>query len=146
MPQGSILTRGCWCHESPVRVSLQHALRCWLRVVYQVTCPVHRLGPLLDSLADGECLFPGITASRALATLRMILKALSVDCADDYRTHDLRRGHALDLQLSGEPLWVILAAGDWRSPAFLAYLDKHQLEADLVMQAHLADSDVDPEA
>ena len=57
-----------------------------------------------------------------------------------YRTHDLRRGHALDLQLSGVPLYVILAAGDWKSPAFLAYLDKYRLERDLVQQAHLEEA------
>ena len=35
----------------------------------------------------------------------------------------------------------ILAAGDWKSPAFMDYLDKHRLESDLVMQAHMDESD-----
>ena len=45
------------------------------------------------------------------------------------------------LVLQGAALWIILAAGEWRSPAFLAYMDLHQLETDLVVQAHVNDSD-----
>ena len=84
--------------------------------------------------------------------------------SESYRTRDLRRGHALDLQLSGTwrtclpcltpltsccvagaPLWEILAAGDWSSPAFMDYLDKWRLEQDVVMQAHLDESDCEDE-
>ena len=67
-------------------------------------------------------------------------ESLGLADADEYRTHDLRRGHALDLQLAGAPLHEILKAGDWRSPAFLAYLDKYLLEKDLVHQSHLDDA------
>jgi len=83
----------------------------------------------------------------------MLAASVGLSDAAEYRTHDLRRGHALDLQLSGAfcpghgpaecrcactlsgaPLGEILAAGDWKSPAFLDYLDKYRLERDLVMQ------------
>ena len=57
-----------------------------------------------------------------------------------YRSHDLRRGHADDLRISGASLWVILTAGQWSSPAFLKYLDTATLEADAVLQAHLNES------
>ena len=43
--------------------------------------------------------------------------------------------------MTGAPLWQILAAGEWRSPAFLEYLDKHKLEVDAVVQAHVDESD-----
>ncbi len=43
--------------------------------------------------------------------------------------------------LPGAPLHVILAAGEWRSPAFLKYLDLHSLERDMVIQAHADESD-----
>ena len=125
-PQGSRLVRGCWCKEC------------------SKTCPVHVLGPMLDELQHGEKMFPGISAGEALRMLRVMLTALGIAKAQQYRTHDLRRGHAKDLQLSGgltwrvhawrsgwrcvpgAPLWEILAAGEWRSPAFLAYLDLHR--------------------
>ena len=37
----------------------------------------------------------------ALCTLRFILGQIGVERANDYRTHDLRRGHAQDLVESG---------------------------------------------
>jgi len=45
--------------------------------------------------------------------------------------------------LGGAPLWEILAAGEWSSPAFLSYLDLHRLDAELVVQAHAGESDSD---
>ena len=44
---------------------------------------------------------------------------------------------------SGAPLYQLLAAGEFSSPAFLEYMDLHKLEADLVVQAHLENSDDD---
>ena len=69
--------------------------------VDQVTCPVLAVKPLLASLKSGEGLFAGITPGDALAVLRKILRNTGVGNPGSYRTHDLRRGHALDLQLSG---------------------------------------------
>ena len=54
--------------------------------------------------SHGAQLFGGITAAGALAALREMLNALGVVKHEVYRTHDLRRGHALDLQCSGAPL------------------------------------------
>ena len=50
----------------------------------------------------------------------------------------------MDLLESGAPLATILKAGEWRSPAFLSYVDMEQLERDAVIQAHLDDSDCEP--
>ena len=122
-PSGSRLIRRCWCSEC------QH------------TCPVHVLGPLLQGQECGQRFFEGITAASALTGLRHMLVAIGVGQAQAYRTHDLRRGHALDLQCSGAPLWEILQAGEWTSPAFMKYLDLHRLDTELVVQAHAAESD-----
>ena len=43
----------------------------------------------------------------------------------------------LVLAFTGAPLWEILSAGEWRSPAFMSYLDLHQLDSQLVIQAHV---------
>ena len=72
-------------------------------VACQATCPVHQLGGMLRE-SDGQRLFEGITAASALAALREMLEDLRVPNAGSYRTHDFRRGHALDLQLSGARL------------------------------------------
>ena len=75
-----------------------------------------------------------------------MLAAVGVDNAERYRTHDLRRGHAMDLQCAGAPLWEILEAGEWSSPAFLLYLDMNKLDAEFVVQAHAGESDSESDA
>lgn len=124
---GSRLVRGCWCSKSPT------------------VCPVHVLGPIVDATPEGQPLFPGLTARTAMCSLRAILKALKVKDSHAYGTHDFRRGHALDLERSGAPLWQILAAGEWRSPAYLRYLDLNLIDRDVVVQAHM-DEDTEEEA
>ncbi len=44
---------------------------------------------------------------------------------------------------AGASLAVILSAGEWKSPAFLAYIDQAKLETDVVVAAHADDSDGD---
>ena len=119
------IVRACLCKESAA------------------TCPLHVLGPLVDACPEGEPIFRGISRAAVLSALRRLLGEIGVADAGLYGTHDLRRGHALDLQLSKAPLWKILDAGGWRSPAFLKYLDMHQLDRDLVVQAHIAESSSD---
>ena len=121
-PLGSTLKRYCWCASCPV------------------TCPVHTLGVYFNSLDFGAQPFSWFSAADALKCLRGFLEFLKVPEADLYRCHDLRRGHARDLQAMGKTLAEILAAGGWRSPAFLDYMDKQQLEDDVVVEAHLGDS------
>ena len=103
----------------------------------------------------------------AVEALRFLLEAVGTDRAKFYRPHDLRRGHAEDLRLSGDvaarvlvepsimhvegmkgaPLWKILAAGEWRSPAFLEYLDVHRMEVEMVLNGCLdEESDCDGES
>ena len=142
--RGSVLARGCWCAAS------------------KLTCPVHVVGASLCDVAVGERLFRGITPISALVLLRRILGLLAVPDAGLYRTHDLRRGHAQDLAesgwrvgrsltdraleflcLAGAPLYEILQAGEWSSPAFMKYLDIHKLDTELVVQAHYNESSDD---
>ena len=98
------------------------------------------LGNFIDQLADGEHLFKDLTQAKALKSLRQLLGSLEIENAQQYRLHDIRRGHAKDLQLRGAGLAEILRAGEWRSPAFLSYLDLHTLERDVVVEAHMGES------
>ena len=128
MPGGSVLRRRCRCKESPL------------------TCPVHVAWPAVRDVTPGGLIFAGIGANAARCKLREMLSSLRVRDAQLYWTHDLRRGHAKDLQLSGTrpscrmslsalllsragaPLFEILQAGQWRRPTFLSYLDLHLLD------------------
>lgn len=82
-PLGGTMYRECWCAQS------------------RLTCPVHALGKALDKMAPGTSLFQKISASDAISKLRHILGAIGIQDAMSYRTHDLRRGHVLDMQESG---------------------------------------------
>ena len=82
-----------------------------------------------------------LTAQAVGAVLKQCCAMLKLEHAQLYRLHDLRRGHAEDLRRSGAPLKVILEAGQWTSPRFLNYLNLDELERDLVIEAHVAESD-----
>lgn len=126
-PWGSLLKRSCWCSTS------------------SRTCPVHVVWPYFEKLDSSQKAFDGITASLALRTLRAYLRAIGIENAPNYRTHDLRRGHAQDLKENGSNLHQILSAGEWRSPAFLQYLNLEELEADAVLEAHIDESSSEDE-
>ena len=85
-----------------------------------------------------------IGASKAL--LRELSAELHIPNAAVFWTDDFRRSHAQDLRRGGPRLYEILAAGDWKSVSFLAYLDRVGLERDQVIEAQTGFNDSDEEA
>ena len=118
---GSVLKRKCWCKACTI------------------TCPVHALGKYFLECGAGCHPFSGFDARAALGALRTWLQIMRVPDASKYRTHDFRRGHARDLQVGGASLFQILQAGEWSSPAFLAYMDKTELECGATSEAKVND-------
>ena len=110
-PHGSRLARHCWC--SRTRKDL---------------CPVHKVGAWLATLPVGAQPFKDIAAATALSELRRRLGVLGVERPHEFRLHDFRGGHAMDMADFGRPLNVILAAGEWKSAAFTAYMNFAELE------------------
>jgi hypothetical protein len=110
-PKGSgVMKRLCTCRANP------H------------TCLVHMLwDKFLAALPEGTHPWAHITAGAARSRLRRILELLKVPGASMYGTHDLRRGHAEDMRESGCTLAEILAAGQWKTSAFLNYLNEVRL-------------------
>lgn len=123
MPRGSLLVRRCWCHRS------------------KATCPVHVLGAWLMQHPLGTQPFARLCAQKSINELRRRLAIVGVANSAEYILQDFRRGHAQDLVLGGARLNAILAAGQWRSAAFLKYIDVAELEARAVLEAHFALSD-----
>ena len=111
-PQGSgVLRRQCSCSGS----------------VHM--CAVHTLwDKFWASRAEGEQPWAHIGPSQARARLRRLLQRLQVPRAHEYGTHDFRRGHAEDMKKCGSTLAEILLAGQWRSAAFMTYLDEAALD------------------
>ena len=64
---------------------------------------MHVLGRFLEELDEGQALFEGISAGLAGAVLKRLLHETGTENSEAYWTHDLRRGHARDLQLAGAP-------------------------------------------
>ena len=124
--RSSILWRSCWCDSSAS------------------TCPVHVLGKWFCELPQNSRPFIHISPGMALARMREILLAMNVPGANQYRTHDFRRGHADDMRRNGKSMVEILRMGGWSSRAFQDYMDMHAVEEDAVFEAHVcASSDSD---
>ena len=124
-PDGNLLKRAWWCCQCQIAV--------------------HSLWPYFEKLKVGDMAFPGIYAGKALHQLRTMLEVLGIENAPTFRCHDLRRGHAKDLQLRGANLYEILAADERRSPAFLECLSLGDLEMGAVIEAHQAESSSEDE-
>jgi hypothetical protein len=111
----------------------------------ETTCAVHTLwNKFFATLPDGARPWTHVSADKARQRSRQVLQNLRVPNADGYGTHDLRRGHAevslclnlclaslsaatapcQDMRKSGCKLAEILNAGQWKSAAFLKYLDE----------------------
>ena len=76
----------------------------------------------------------------ANSDLRSLLHLLDVPRAGEYRSHDLRRGHAQDIAKSGKRGWEahLKKQGGWaaKSSSHHSYLDLMELEAAAVIAAH----------
>ena len=76
-----------------------------------------------------------------MESMRTLLECVGVEDAQEYRTHDLRRGHTQDMVESGANLAEILLAGEWGPRGFKPYVHEGILEANAVLQAHFDASD-----
>ena len=96
---------------------------------------MHTLGKFCAEIESGQP-FAHFRPDEVLTALRAALQELGVSQHQAYRTRDIRRGHAQDMAVRGSRLADILRAGDWRSAAFLSYLNKGELEAAAIREAH----------
>ena len=118
LPQGTSMKRRCICQQHP-----------WL-------CPVHmasRLCVKVDREMRGK-IFP-FSYSSLQNVLRAHLSALQVPDANEYSTKAFRRGTAREMLANQSSLADVLVAGQWRSAAFLLYIDKMDVEEDAVFAA-----------
>ena len=109
-------------------------------------CPVHVLGKWVQTLPAGATPFTSVSPGAARSDLKARLFRLGIEGAGKYWLHDFRRGHAQDLVDNGGRLSEILAAGQWSSPKFTAYLDLNKVETGGVVEAHMLESEDEDEA
>ena len=95
---------------------------------------------MVASEQHGAELFRGISAKTATNELRRRLGVLGVNRPEEHVLHSFRSGHAMDLAENGARLHEILRAGEWKSPAFLLYLDINKIESEAAAEAQRAAS------
>ena len=80
---------------------------------------------------------------QTLHTLRTLLARIGVANAQVYTLKCYRAGKATALAASGESIGAILQAGEWRSAAFLSYVDEEVVDERQLLEDQLAASDDD---
>lgn len=101
----------------------------------KLTCPVHVLWDgFFVHLLPGTRPWQLVGAGTARAHLRNTLAKLGVPAAKSFGTHDFRRGHAQDMLSAGSTLAQILSAGQWKSSAFLQYINQAELEQEVAFE------------
>ena len=89
-------------------------------------CAVHRLACVVDRARSGG---RDRVLSFSYATFLRETRAYAIVATGaPTGTHAFRRGAAQDMAAQGSQLWEILQAGGWKSAAFMAYLNEHELE------------------
>ena len=122
LPGGAVLLRGCLCPRDPVMCA-PHAFMRWL-----ARSRLPPRGPLFR-----------MSATSFSRILRIYLQRVGVADAASYSSHGFRRGTAQAMLARDAPLRDILAAGNWRSAAFLEYLDREAIDERAVLNLLCAD-------
>ena len=138
-PNGSLLCRGCTCRE----------LGC-VGVGPSQVCMAHRVQQYLQRhhFKIGEALFPRFKPQATLSVLIKSLDNMRVVGASGMTWKSVRAGRATAMAARGCTLAAILEAGEWRSTAFLNYVDANVADQAEVLRSTLQgelDGDSDEE-
>ena len=78
-----------------------------------------------------------------LLSIRHVLAGLRVPNPELYTLKMFRAGHATELAKMGKSVGENLQAGEWRSAAFLSYVDEDLVDAAQVLDQVIDDSDME---
>ena len=125
-PNGSLLSRGCLCR----------ALGCAGNLPSQV-CMSHRVQRHIQRhhIQVGEPLFPHFKPQATLAVVIKALVNMKVVGGSCMTWKALRAGHATAMAAPGCTLAAILEAGEWRSTAFLNYVDSNVADESEILRS-----------
>ena len=87
-------------------------------------CPIHAFWPpIASSVKCGQKLFPVYAAQNVATTIKAVLAKLDIPHAESYTPHGFRRGAAQELKERGCQWPIGASVGEWRSLAFMGYVD-----------------------
>ena len=71
-------------------------------------------------------IYPGCSAQNANATIKALFSKIVIGYSHSYPSHGFRRGTPHGIKEKGQKWPVVSILGDWRSLAFLGYVDLAQ--------------------
>jgi hypothetical protein len=122
-PNGSLLKRQCECNDLMESGIAEP----------EAYCIFHRLLKHMSSIKDGECLWT-YTAYQFCQALRSLLSQLGETRAQSLTLKAFRAGRATHMASAGCSLGDILLAGEWRSAAFLKYVQIDTVDQAILFQ------------
>ena len=128
-PAGSLLVRSCNCKPGSI----------------SNFCVVHRVTAWVSAsaLLPGQKLWANATQACALTHMRRLLTLLGTPDAHQCSWKAVRSGRATEMAADGFTLAKILEAGEWRSSAFLRYIDETAADQGQSLRAALEENDED---
>ena len=123
---------------------MQRPHNCGGSIQSSYSCVACRLKITLAQTAYGEALFPQ-TPAEIMRAIKAQSRSLSFN-PDGVSWKSFRAGHATHLAACGCSIKVITEAGEWRSRAFLDYIDGDKVDAAVFLNTTLDRSDDEDEA
>ena len=123
-PKGSILQRGCSCK----------------RMRSEQFCVLHRMKKQSKDKKAGEVLWE-FPAHAALKNFRNTLKAIGEKNSESYGWKAFRAGKATQLASQDSSIGEILTAGEWRTKAFLNYIDEASIDSASLLEESMKSDD-----
>ena len=134
MPGGARMVRKCICRRYPEGSLEIH--------VPQLFCPVCSFWESMRRrVMTGEKLFPNITGSTFVSSLRCMARQLGWEKSERLGAHSIRRGAARAILDAGGTFAQLLKAGQWHSSAYRLYLDLGGEEAKAMASVLIEDSE-----
>ena len=96
-----------------------------------------------SALLPGQKLWENATQACALTHMRRLLTLLGTPDAHQCSWKAVRSGRATEMAADGFTLAKILEAGEWRSSAFLRYIDETAADQGQSLRAALEENDED---
>ena len=115
---------------------------CTYRASGQQLCLPHRLEAFLRGKGQGRKVWAA-SLTEFLAAVRRLLTALDIENPEQYTLKMFRAGHATTLAEEGKSIGHILQAGEWKSAAFLSYIDEDAVDAAQIVEHVFSESDAE---
>ena len=123
---GSLLMRQCTCE----------------RMKGEQFCVLHRFLQASTNKKPGDVMWR-MTSWSTLKQLRTLLKLCKVSGAEQFAWKGFRAGKATAMAAVGDGVGAVLSAGEWKSRAFLSYVDEDTIDKARLLDEMIESSDDD---